>query len=414
MARPLRIAVHGILADGAGSGAGSFPVLFAEMLERGHRVEFFGNPGYVRPRSLERFPGYRFHPLRAEFFERLYERAESVGSPYLRALVAQINHAAYHREAVVRAEALHAEEPYDFMLFTDTQALWPSRMPVVSWPQSPPQTEATALLHADVRRSVLEQRGAKYLASVQAFYAYRALTARAVLSFSDLYLCGSVWARDQWARFGAPPERLAPFAYPIALSSFAEVPRADPARPVTFLWLGRATPRKRLDLFLEGFARLRARHPTAQARVVGVVVSEPLTRALVERYRGTPGLVVEPPVARAEIPALFANVNVLVQPSEHENFGFSLAEALAAGRLVVAGSTNGTLEYAGRAGFGFASYTPESVANAMARALEAAHDPALFDAARAASGVFRLDVVADRFCDVCEDAALRARSRGKS
>ncbi|HEV8549830.1 MAG TPA: glycosyltransferase, partial [Polyangiaceae bacterium] len=78
-----------------------------------------------------------------------------------------------------------------------------------------------------------------------------------------------------------------------------------------------------------------------------------------------------PPLSRDRVPEAFAQADVLVQPSENENFGFSVAEALAAGRAVVAGPTNGTLEYAGAAGFGFDAYRPDSVAAAMERALVA-------------------------------------------
>jgi glycosyltransferase involved in cell wall biosynthesis len=195
------------------------------------------------------------------------------------------------------------------------------------------------------------------------------------------------------------------FAYPIDLTAFAGTQPLGQGRETTFLWLGRAAPRKRLDLFLAGFARLRARRTGVKARVVGAIASEPFARAALERHGFIPDLTVEEPVPRERVPELFAETDVLVQPSQNENFGFSVAEALAAGRPVVAGPTNGTLEYAGDAGFGFSEYTPDAVASAMERALDAISENAslVSQRARAAARYFAIDAVTDRFCTLCSE-----------
>jgi glycosyltransferase involved in cell wall biosynthesis len=408
--RPLRLAVYGVLAENAGSGAGAYPVLLAALLERGHQVEVFGNPGYIRPRSLERFPNYRFHPLRVEASELLWTGAAALPTSYPRAVAAQIAHAAYQREAVRCVEKIHTAKPYDLLLYTDLQPLFPAKLPVISWPQSPPQTEAQALRTPDVAKAVLRTSGPAHYAAVQAFYAYKALSARLALASSDLYLCGSRWARDEWQRFGAHPERLRAFAYPIDLTAFEGTQPLGGGSEKTFLWLGRAAPRKRIDLFLAGFARLRARRTGVKARVVGAIASDPFARAALERYGAIPDLTVEEPVSRERVPELLASTDVLVQPSQNENFGFSLAEALAAGRAVVAGPTNGTLEYAADAGFRFSEYTPEAVANAMEQALDAISEnaPLVSERARAAARHFAIDAVADRFCLLCAELLRRS------
>jgi glycosyltransferase involved in cell wall biosynthesis len=400
--RRLRLAVYGVLAENAGSGAGAFPVLLSALLERGHRVEFFGNPGYVRPRSLERYANYRFHPLHVEGMERLWYRTERF--ELVRALVAQLGHAAYAREAIRQVEREHEREPFDLILATDVQPLWPSRLPVISWPQSPPQTEAAALRTPELARELVKITGAGKYAAVQAFYAYRLVTAQLGLRCSDTYLCGSRWARDEWARFGAEPERLLAFPYPIDIRPFAGVPALRKGETTTFLWLGRASPRKRLDLFVEGFLELRRRHPDVRARIVGNVTAHPFGRAVLERHGSVPGLTLEPAIGRDAVPELFAHVDVLVQPSQNENFGFSVAEALAAGRAVVAGPTNGTLEYAGGAGFGFSEYRATAVADAMERAMQAIADdgPGVSQAARVAAQQFEVNAVAERFAAQCE------------
>jgi glycosyltransferase involved in cell wall biosynthesis len=402
----LRLAVYGVLAEGAGSGAGAYPVLLEALLARGHQVEFFGNPAYVRMRSLEATPGYRFHPLHLEAMDRLWYRTASLD--VTRAVVAQLGIAAYQREAVRQIERAHERAPYDAILCTDMQPLWSSRLPVIAWPQSPPHTEASALRTPELARAVVRASGVARYAAVQAFYVYRALAARLALGCSDVYLCGSRWARDEWVRFGAAPERVRPFAYPIALDTFARVPALERKPTTTFLWLGRSVPRKRLDLFVEGFALVRARHPNVRARLIGDLTTHPFGRAVLERHASTPDLSVEAAVARANVPALFGEIDVLVQPSQNENFGFSVAEALAAGRAVVGGPTNGTLEYAGQAGFIFPEYTAESVALAMERAMHAVEreGPALSQRAREAASELALEAVTDRFCALCEE--LRA------
>ena len=411
-ARRLRLAVYGVLAENAGSGAGAFPVLLSALLERGHRVEFFGNPVYVRPRSLERFAGYRFHPLHVEAIDRLWYRTERF--ELARTIVSQLGHAAYAREAIRQIEREHEREPYDLIFATDVQPLWPSRLPVLSWPQSPPQTEAAALRTPALARELLKINGPGNYAVIQAFYVYRLLTAQLALRCSDVYLCGSHWARDEWERFGAAPEQLEPFPYPIDIRPFASVPLLVPRSAPTFLWLGRSTPRKRLDLFIEGFLELRQRYPEVRARIVGNVAAHPFGRAVLERHGHVPGLSVEPAIARESVPELFADIDVLVQPSQNENFGFSVAEALAAGRAVVAGPTNGTLEYAGRAGFGFSEYSASSVADAMERALHAIRldGPGVSRSARQAAQQFEVDGVTERFAAQCEKLIDRRARTG--
>jgi glycosyltransferase involved in cell wall biosynthesis len=319
-------------------------------------------------------------------------------------------HLGYQREAVRLIEEQHRTDPYDLILCTDVPALWPSKLPVFCWPQSPPHTEGAALRTRDIAKFAIDNAGIGSYAAVQLFYAYRAVVARAALDVSDAYLCGTRWARDEWARFGAKPQNLHLLAYPIDLDAFASVPPLRAGKEtVTFLWLGRAVPRKRLDLFLEAFELLNRRNPRCRARLVGNL-GDPFAVRLLERYRGHPAISVEGALPRNRVPELFAETDVLVQPSESENFGFSVAEALAAGRSIVFGPTNGTGDYVGGAGYPFLQYRPESVAYAMEHALESVvHEgPAISARAReAARRHFAIDAVADRFTALCAEVLAR-------
>lgn len=409
----MRIAAHGFIADGGGSSAGVFPELFRVLLERGHQVDFYGIPVFTNPRSLERYPGYRYVPMAIGWSKALSRVLRKPGSVYGAAIHSVVSLTAYQREAIRLME--RAPEPYDFVFCVDTLNLWPSRLPVVSWPQSPPHTEWAAYRTRAIRRSVLQNSGLEHYASVQLFYAYRWLQARLVLPTSDLILSGSPWAYRHWLDFGLSADRVELFPYPIELSGFEGVPppRAGVDGEVTFLWLGRAVPRKRLDLFLSAFDALRARSPNVKALLVGGLANDPVALRLLERYRDDPDVVVSSGIPRHAVPELFSRVHVLVQPSESENFGFSVAEALAAGRPVVTGPTNGTGAYADDAGFAFESYDPESIARAMERARLAvlANPESLAAVARrAARRHFDPNDVADRLCDVV-DRLVKARGK---
>jgi len=410
----MRLAVHGVLADGVASSAGSFPVLLRGLLERGHQVDFFANPGYVRPRSLESYAGYRFQPLHVEAAEAVYRAGRALKVEVASAFSSQFSHVAYDRAAKLRIEELHASTPYDLVFCTDNHSCWPSALPVVSWPQGPPQVEAAALRDPETARAVVRSRGAAYYAAVQGFYAYRWLVARAARSVTDLYLVASPWAREQWIRFGVEPERVQVMPYAIELGVFDGTPPVGQRPALEFLWLGRAAPRKRLDLFLAAFAELRSRRSDVRARLVGNLKNDSFAQPILARYAGVPDVVVLDPIARERVPALLAESDVLVQPSQNENFGFGIAEALAAGRPVVAGPTNGTFAYAGAAGFGFEAYTPTSIAAAMERAVDAARarGAELSAAAREAARVaFTPDGVVERFVEVTREL-VAARPRG--
>jgi glycosyltransferase involved in cell wall biosynthesis len=365
---PMRVAAHGLISDGGGSGAGAFSVLLRGLLDQGHEVSFYGVPGFTEPTSLGRFSGYRYVPLLVPELGPMYRATRSLPVQYPHAVVSVIAHAAYQRQALRKMEEEPRATRPDFVLCLDALNLWRSQLPVLSWPQSPPQTEWEALRTRDTAAAVLKASGPAYLAAVNVFYAYRYLQARLTLPTSDALIISSRWSSKHWVRFGLAPERVVPLPYPIDVECFASVAPRPAGSPVTFLWLGRAVPRKRLDLFLEGFAKLRQRAPGVRALLVGNLAEDAVAARILEAHRGVPGVEVRPAVPRSDVGLVLAEADVVVQPSENENFGFAVAEALAAGRPVVVGATNGTGDYPGEAGFSFEHYDADSVAAAMDRA----------------------------------------------
>jgi glycosyltransferase involved in cell wall biosynthesis len=410
----MRVAAHGLITDAGGSGAGAFSVLLRTLLEQGHEVSFYGIPRFTEPTSLNAYPGFRYVPMHVEALTPLNKLTRKIPVRYPAAVLSVAAHAAYQRRAITLIESEPRATAADYVLCLDALNIWPSRLPVLSWPQSPPQTEWQALSEPRVALAVARASGPAYLGAVNVFYAYRYLQARLTLGTSDALLVSSRWSKDHWIRFGLAPERAALIPYPLDLDTFSAIPDRNTTEPTTFLWLGRAVPRKRLDLFLEGFARLKRRAPHVRALLVGNLKNDPVAARLLDAHGSQEGLTILPPVPRARVGDIFAQADVVVQPSQNENFGFAVAEALAAGRPVVLGPTNGTGDYPGEAGFQFERYDAESVANAMDRARQAveADRRRVGEAARRAARE-HLDKarVAERLTAIASEVIARRKQR---
>lgn len=107
------------------------------------------------------------------------------------------------------------------------------------------------------------------------------------------------------------------------------------------LSLGRIHPKKGLSRLIEAWARLEQRFPDWQLRIVGP--DENAHRAELEKLIAERRLVrvtIHGPAFGTEKASEFYRSELFVLPSFNENFGLTAAEALAAGRPVVA--TKGT------------------------------------------------------------------------
>jgi glycosyltransferase involved in cell wall biosynthesis len=105
-------------------------------------------------------------------------------------------------------------------------------------------------------------------------------------------------------------------------------------------------------------------------KVVGEFRHVPGYRKLMESFEQAGQLEYAPFVPRAEIPQLLHECDVVVQASEAENFGSSIAEAMCCGLSVVLGASNGTKDFIGDGGVIFEEYTPEALKNSMLKAIE--------------------------------------------
>ena len=368
----MRIACYALVEQHAGSVASANYLILEELLRRGHQVDLFAKADFVRrPEGLVRWPNFQYEGVLLERLHALRDRWR----PLLRGgLERLVEDWIYQRHVAAIAHRLaeqHRTDPYDVLLFLGVGAQFQvAGLPVVAWLQGPPQTEWQAIHRLRHQLIALSGRGLYW--KLWAFYRHRQWIARRQLARCQAIICGSAWSREHVIAFGVPAEQVFALPYPFDLELFRPDPSVPPRHPGrrTLLWLGRIDPRKRLDLMLEAFALLLEKRRDVHLEIIGRFTYAPEYRRLIETFPFPEHLTYAPHIARTQVPDLLRSVDVVVQPSEDENFGSTVAEALCCGKPVVVGPTNGTGEYCGEAAFRFDRYAPEALCAALEAALQ--------------------------------------------
>jgi len=397
----LNLVAYGYVDRDGGSVASASYLVVDRLLALGHSVEFHAISGFLGPGALIDRPGFSFVPTRLGPVDagwRLLEAAVPArlrGSPNL--AYSQLSNALYERAIGREIRRRHAARPFDALLVLGM--LPPFRvpgLPCLSWPQGAPNGEWRAL--RDLRPTVVRQGGVALYHALRIFYARKQAVARRAARRADVLLCGSRWSADNWAALGVPRAACHALPYPVDLDHFRpDGPGAPEPGVVTFLWLGRVVPRKRLDLLLDAYALLRRERADVRLKVVGRFGYARRARSLLDRFGPGDGVGYEESVPRGRVPELLRGVDVLVQPSENEDVGSSVLEALACGTVPVVGPTNGTRDYLSPSSVVFHAYTPESLRDAMARAALVARGGGFAAEARAtAERTFSVDAVVSR------------------
>ena len=409
----MRIACYGLAEEHAGSVASANYVLLQKLLERDVRVDFFAKSDFVQEDHLFTHQNFFYDGTLLDTAIDVQEciplLQEGVTGRFADEAIYRLHLQAIGRKVL----RWHKLEPYDALLFLglEPQFTAPPAVPVVTWVQGPPQTEWEAI--SRVQDVVTQTSGRWLYEKLRLFYAFKRLTVLQALHSADEIICGSDWSRRHIMAEGLPASQVHALPYPVDFDVFH--PRQDdrPLHPErkTLLWLGRIDPRKRLDLMLDGFAQLLRRRRDVHLHIVGWFSYAPELRQLLVDFPFPGHITYEDRRPREDMPMLLNRADVLVQPSESENFGSAVAEALSCGTPVVVGPTNGTGEYCGAAAYRFDRYTPAALAEALQHALAegTAHGQMKDEAVSIARATFAPDRVADQLMQVLQKAAEERR-----
>ena len=191
---------------------------------------------------------------------------------------------------------------------------------------------AAKLVHSP--RGMLSREALKISASVKR--PFWALAQRAALQAADCLhaTSASEYGEIRAAGLGNPVTII---ANGVDLPDLANAPRPQgPERIV--LSLGRIHPKKGLDRLVRAWAAIEADAPASRLRIVGPAElgHDDELRALASLCNAR-RITIEPPIYRArEKLACYRGADVFVVPTLNENFGMTVAEALAAGVPVIA------------------------------------------------------------------------------
>jgi len=371
----LNIAATGFVSEEAGSVASANALLLRALLARGCRMHFFSKASFVDPRSVVGGHSlFHFTDVTNACTDAIREHTQGV--PLLSTGTRMLDVLRYNRMVVEAIRRENKSRRFDLCLWLGDYARGRiSGIPTVSFAQGPPGTDARSVLRrfAEIRR--LAGRGAAWKWKL---LAHLRLSRFGLPRFdiSDLIVVGSSQSRQTLHReFRVPEGRTASLPYPIALEAFRPGPGEVAHKRKRCLWLGRIVPRKRLDLFLDGIALAMSRDANFDATIVGREGFVPGYRKLIEAFPFPGRLEWIPSVPRSGVPDLIRRHDVLIQPSEEEDFGSSVAEAQACGCPVIVGRTNGNGDYLCPSDIHLQTDDPQELAGAIGRLLQAAPMP---------------------------------------
>ena len=205
-------------------------------------------------------------------------------------------------------------------------------------------------------------------------HAFDLVAGRSVLEGAAAVIAVSSAERRQLRAMGVPESRIALVPNPIDLTEFAvPIERGRFRRRVGLgaaplvVFLGKITPRKRLDVLARAFARLRAdAHLVIAGNDMGGLVA-------VRSLLGDPGLESRTHftglVQGRERLEVLADADVVAYPSDDEAFGLVPLEAMLVGAPVVVTDDSGCGEVVGEVGGGIVvtAGSDEALADAMSR-----------------------------------------------
>lgn len=353
-------------------------MLLQGLLARGHKVSFFTKPSFVDPRASidqEYAQNLTVVDCTNHFEDGLRRKMSPSGRGLWGAAWGTLDSASYNR-GVVRA--MRRCPNADIDLWLGDWARGRGSRPVVSFVQGPPGTDADSV--EKHKQQIVELVGRPKYEQLRLYARYRLTQGLPSFAVSDHVIVGSRWSkRAMVSRYGFKADAVSTCPYPIDLEQFQP---SDP-RPaygrLRVLWLGRFVPRKRLDVFLQGLEISIQNGIDAEGWIVGSSGFVPGYERLIAQFPFQDRIRTWPSIPRKEVATLLADVDVLAQPSDDENFGSSVAEALACGVPAIVGATNGTGDYICEHSISLGNDSANTFAIALARMSQLKQDGALID-----------------------------------
>lgn len=177
----------------------------------------------------------------------------------------------------------------------------------------------------------------------------------------------------------------------VDLEAFVPGPRAE--QPTIFCAAPPEVPRKRVELLVAAFARVRRERPDARLRLL-----RPSDARMAARLEAEPGVSIAEMVGDAGLAPEYAGAWVSALPSLSEAFGLVAVESLACGTPVV-GTDHGAIpEVIDRPEVGrLFSGGEDELAGALLEAIDQAPDPGGAEACRRRAADFSTDTATERY-----------------
>jgi glycosyltransferase involved in cell wall biosynthesis len=369
----MKLAVTGFVSEQAGSVASANALLLRELLLRGHEVHFYSKASFVDPRpAVGKRPGFRFFDVTnfgPDQFRRRVEKIPFVGLP-----AGLFDAWTYNRMLVSEMARINSAEKYDLSLWLGEFARGRTPgVPVVSFVQGAPGTDARSVVERfdQIKALAGPANATKWLLLAKLRLSRIGLPP---LQLTDQFIVGSQESRRTLSKlYGIVQDHIDTLPYPIDLELFTLPRDAKDAggnggeRSLRICWLGRIIPRKRLDLFLNGAVLAIRQGVDVRLTIIGGIGFIPGYDKLIKAFAFPDRLHWEKGIPRETVPALLHRHDVLIQPSDEENFGSSVAEAQACGLPVIVGHTNGNADYLCSRDVHLRDDRPETLAEALSQ-----------------------------------------------
>lgn len=383
--------------------AGANGLLLKALLERGCRIDFFSKSGFVDPRPIVGEHEYfRFHDTANDFADKLRRKVEAV--PVIGMLACRWDSATYNRALLGAVAEACSRRPFDLFLWLGDYARGRVHgLPNVAFAQGPPGTDARSILR---HFGQIEKLSGRLSAWKWWCMARMRLSPFGLppFRFSDHLIVGSRQSKTTLVeKFGMKNSRISTLPYPVDLRAFQPGTEVMSAGALRCLWLGRIIPRKRLDLFLSAAELAISKGLDIRLTIAGDIRLVPGYGQLIAGFRYPDRLEWRKQVPRDEVPELIRRHDVLVQPSEEEDFGSSVAEAQACGIPVIVGPTNGNRDFLSPRDIVLREGAAADLCDALVAISARAERPdATAVSRRAAEEYFRIDRVADQMLKILE------------